>query len=71
MCISVWDCEQVRVCAQGVQIKVSDCLELELQASVSHILGVLETQLGSPERAAWGLSHRAISSDPNDFTFIF
>lgn len=41
MCISVWDCEQVKVGAQGVQIKVSDCLELELHAIVSHILWVL------------------------------
>lgn len=38
MYISVWDCEQVRVGAQGVQIKVSDYLECELQAIVSHTL---------------------------------
>lgn len=43
MCISVWDCEQVTVGAQGVQIKVSHCLELELQAIFSHIFWVLGT----------------------------
>jgi hypothetical protein len=67
-CVSVWVCVHAKMGALGVQKKVSDTLELELQVVLSHLLQKgFGTKHGSSAEAICTLKHKAISLPPRNF----
>lgn len=67
--IFIFNCVYVSVSACGVQKKVPNSLELELQAVVSHLAWVLETKLRCPSRVVHKLNLGAISAAPDSHAY--
>lgn len=70
MFVFLWgECVHVHLGAHGGQKRVSDSLELELQAILSHLTWVLGIKFQSPEKAVDSLNPWAFSPFPHVYSW--